>query len=87
MQLRRAHFLTSALTTYHGACLMSVCANIVSLAREYSIHRERDSTSIGLSFQFRVGSFMQNPLCGGVPALVVIVGSGSSCLAVPDSLL
>lgn len=33
MQFRRARIFTSALTTYHGACLMSVWLNISSLAR------------------------------------------------------
>ena len=56
MQLSRARFLSSALTTYQGACLMSVWANISSFAFEYSTQRERDSRSIGLSFQRLVGS-------------------------------
>src|SRR5512142_1538276 len=56
MQFRRAHRLSSALTTYQGACLMSVWANISSLAFEYSTQRERDCRSIGLSFQRLVGS-------------------------------
>ena len=34
MQFSRARFLSSALTTYQGACLMSVCANMSSLAFE-----------------------------------------------------
>src|SRR5271166_2305612 len=59
MQFKRAHFLLSALTTRHGACFVSQWANIVSLAREYSTHLLRDSTSIGLSFQLRVGSFIR----------------------------
>ena len=51
MQFSRARRLSSASTTYQGACLMSVWSNISSLAREYSTHFSRDSRSIGLSFQ------------------------------------
>src|SRR5579871_6310729 len=56
----RAHFLSSAFTTYQGACLISVWANISSLAREYSTQRLRDSRSIGLSFQCLVGSLSRS---------------------------
>src|ERR1700690_723404 len=56
MQLRRARFLSSERTTYQGDCLVSVYLNISSLAREYSTQRERDSKSMGLSFQRLVGS-------------------------------
>ena len=59
MQLSRARRLSSASTTYHGACLVSVWANISSLAFEYSTHRARDSRSIGLSFHRFVGSSMR----------------------------
>ena len=59
MQLSRAARLSSASTTYQGACLMSVCVNISSLAREYSTQRARDSRSMGLSFQRLVGSSMR----------------------------
>src|SRR5580693_3434362 len=59
MQLSRAHFLLSAFTTRHGDCLVSVWANMASLALEYSAHLLRDSKSIGLSFQLRVGSSMR----------------------------
>src|ERR1035438_8807346 len=52
--------LFSAFTTYHGACFMSVTANISSFAREYSAQRRRDSRSIGLNFQRFVGSFMRS---------------------------
>jgi hypothetical protein len=38
---------------------MSVCANISSLALEYSTQRLRDSRSIGLSFQRLIGSSMR----------------------------
>src|SRR5436190_8827801 len=55
MQFRCAFFLSSACTTYQGACLMSVYLNISSLAREYSIHLFRDSRSSGLSFHRFVG--------------------------------
>ena len=51
MQFSRASFFTSASTTYQGACLMSVWANMASLAFEYSTQRFRDSRSIGDSFQ------------------------------------
>jgi polyphosphate kinase len=51
MQFSRARRLSLALTTYQGACLLSVEANMASLALEYSTQRERDCTSIGLSFQ------------------------------------
>ena len=53
MQLNRALFCWSGPTTYLGAYLISVCLNMASLAREYSTQRERDSKSIGLSFQLR----------------------------------
>src|SRR5512146_2937335 len=56
MQFSRAFFLSSELTTYQGACLMSVKENISSLALEYSTQWARDSRSIGLSFQRLVGS-------------------------------
>ena len=56
MQFSRAHFLLSAFTTRQGDCLVSVWANMASLALEYSTHLDRDSRSIGLSFQLRVGS-------------------------------
>ena len=54
-----ALFLTSALTTYHGACFMSVYLNIWSFAIEYSTHFPRASRSIGLSFHLRLGSWMR----------------------------
>ena len=57
MQLSRARRLSLASTTNHGACLMSVWANMSSLAREYSTHSSRDLRSIGLSFQRFIGSF------------------------------
>src|SRR5215208_2478182 len=60
MQLRRAQRLLSALTTFHGACLMSVCANIWSLALEYSTQRAREFKSMGLSFQRLVGSLIRD---------------------------
>src|SRR6185503_17756665 len=60
MQLRRAHFLLSAFTTYQGACLISVCANISSLALEYSTQRAREFKSMGLSFQRLVGLSMRS---------------------------
>src|ERR1700733_9477765 len=60
MQFSRASFLLSALTTRHGACLMSVCENMASLALEYSTHLARDSKSIGLSFQLREGSLSRD---------------------------
>ena|SRR5215469_9570457 len=44
--------------TRQDACLMSVTANISSLAREYSAHPPRDSRSIGPSFQPFVASCM-----------------------------
>src|SRR5208282_900484 len=56
----RAHFLFSAFTTYQGACLISVIANISSLAREYSAQRRRDSRSMGLNFQRLVASFIRS---------------------------
>src|SRR5690349_25173472 len=59
MQLRRAHFLLSAFTTFHGACLISVCANISSFALEYSTQRAREFRSMGLSFQRLVGSLIR----------------------------
>jgi hypothetical protein len=40
--------------------LRSVCANITSLALEYSTQRLRDSTSIGLSFQRLIGFLMRS---------------------------
>src|SRR5512136_2077567 len=51
-----ALFLSSACTTYHGDCFVSVYENILSLAIEYSTHLSRDSTSIGLIFHRFVGS-------------------------------
>src|SRR5215467_7937219 len=60
MQLRRAHSLSSAFTTYQGACLMSVYWNISSLAFEYSTHLPRDSRSMGLSFHRFVGFSMRD---------------------------
>src|SRR5208283_778622 len=60
MTFRRAHFLLSAFTTYHGTCLVSVWANISSLAREYSTQRGRDCKSIGLNFQRLVTSAMRS---------------------------
>ena len=59
MTLSRARFLSSPLTTYQGACLMSVWRNISSLAIEYSTQRVRDLRSIGVSFQRLVGSSMR----------------------------
>src|SRR4030042_4983372 len=58
MVFRRALLLSSALTTYHGDCLVSVNENIVSFAIEYSTHLSRDSTSIGLIFHRFVGSWI-----------------------------
>src|ERR1044071_4404171 len=55
MQLKCARLLSSELTTYQGACLMSVYLNISSLALENSTHLFRDSRSIGLSFHRLVG--------------------------------
>ena len=60
MQLSRARRLSSASTTYQGACLVSVWANITSLAFEYSSHRARDSRSMGLNFHRFVGSSMRS---------------------------
>src|SRR5262245_44826508 len=53
--LSRARRLSSASTVHQGACLVSVCLNISSLALEYSTHLAIDSRSIGLSFQRREG--------------------------------
>ena len=50
MQLRRADRLSSPSTTHQGDCLVSVAANMSSLAWEYSSQRARDSMSIGDSF-------------------------------------
>src|SRR5450759_2095593 len=58
IQFSLALFLSSAWTTNHGDCLVSVHENILSLAIEYSTHLSRDSTSIGLIFQRFVGSFI-----------------------------
>src|SRR5512137_359562 len=58
MQLRRALLLSSAGTTYHGDCLVSVYENILSLAIEYSTHLSRDSISIWLIFHRLVGSLI-----------------------------
>src|SRR4051794_509247 len=55
MQFSRARRLSSASTVYHGACLMSVCLNISSLAFENSTHFSRDWMSMSLSFQRRAG--------------------------------
>src|SRR3989339_687519 len=60
MQFRRASFLSSARTTYQGACLISVYLNISSFAFEYSTQRSRDSKSMGLSFQRLVGSLIRS---------------------------
>ena len=51
MQLRRARFLSSASTSYHGESGRSQWANISSLALEYATQRLRPSMSISLSFQ------------------------------------
>ena len=59
MQFSRAAFLSSALTTYHGACLMSVWANRESLALEKSTQRVRACRSMGDSFQRLTGSFIR----------------------------
>ena len=59
MQFSRARFLLSAFTTYHGDCLVSVEANMASLALEYSTQRSRLFRSMGLSFQRLVGSSMR----------------------------
>src|SRR5664279_5803051 len=56
MTLIRDRFLSSLSTVTHGASGMSVCTNISSLAREYSSHLLMDWTSIGESFQRRIGS-------------------------------
>src|SRR4030067_1588940 len=56
MQFKRAQSLLSALTTYQGACFISVKENISSFAFEYSSQRARDCRSIGLSFHCLVGS-------------------------------
>src|SRR6188474_3611514 len=60
MQFSRAHILLSAFTTYQGACLISVWANIWSLAFEYSTQRALEFRSIGLSFQRLVGSLIRD---------------------------
>src|SRR5438128_1632382 len=44
---------------HHGTCLVSVTANISSLAREYSAQCLRDSRSMGLSFQRLVTFFIR----------------------------
>ena len=59
MQFSRAHFFVIGLDHAPGGCLVSVWANMASLALEYSTHLERDSMSIGLSFQLRVRSFIR----------------------------
>src|ERR1035437_7975230 len=41
IQLSLALFLSSARTTYHGDCFVSVYENILSLAMEYSTHLSR----------------------------------------------
>src|SRR5512138_1415842 len=58
MQFSLARFLSSASTTNHGDCLVSVYENILSFAMEYSTHLSRDSTSIGLIFHRLVGSLI-----------------------------
>src|SRR5271166_6489324 len=60
MQLRRADFLSSASTRYHGAYDVSVYFSILSFAFEYSTQRSRDSTSIGESFQRLIGFSMRS---------------------------
>ncbi len=59
MQFRRARRLLSASTTYHGDSEVSVCTNISSLAREYSIHFVREYRSVAESFHRRIGSSMR----------------------------
>ena len=76
----RARFFTSASTTHHGACGMSVAANIASLARENSTQRLRASRSIGLSFQRLVG-ILQPRL---EAALLLGVTDGEPVLDQPD---
>ena len=61
MQFSRARRLSSASTVYHGACLMSVCRNISSLAFENSTHFSR-----GLDVHLA-----QLPAAGGVPGPLV----------------
>src|SRR5215207_10089569 len=56
MVFSRARRLLSASTTHQGDSLVSVRANMTSLARVQSTHRLRDSRSIGLSFQCLLGS-------------------------------
>ncbi len=59
MQFSRARRLLSASTTYQGDPWMSVCTNISSLAREYSIHFVREYRSVAESFHRRIGSSMR----------------------------
>src|SRR5258708_34531656 len=54
-ELGRVGSLSSASTGFHGACLMSVCLNLSSLALENSTHFSRDCKSMSLSFQRRAG--------------------------------
>ena len=57
--LRRARFLSSDRTMYHGAMRVSVAFSMASRAREYSYHLARDGRSMALSFHWRSGSSMR----------------------------
>src|SRR5689334_15787078 len=59
MQFKRALFLSSERSTYHGAHLVSVASNIMSRALEYSYHLLRQGKSMGLNFHWRNGSVMR----------------------------
>src|SRR4030042_6623899 len=56
MQLSLAFRFWSACAPYQGETLVSVWANISSLALEYSTHLLREVTSMALNFPLRVGS-------------------------------
>src|SRR5215475_461663 len=56
MQLRRARFLSSDLTTIQGASAVSVWKNIASLASVYSCHLSIEARSIADSFHCLSGS-------------------------------
>ena len=72
MQFSRARRLSSASTSYHGACLMSVCLNISSLAFENSTHFSRD-LNVHLA-QFPAAGGVASPLMEASFLLLVADG-------------
>ena len=79
--LSRARRLSSASTTHQGESLVSVYANISSLAWEYSTQRMRLSRSIGLSFH-RLERVLEARL---EPLLLLLVADAEPVLEQDDA--